>query len=70
MPKLTEYVKKFKVNDVDKDKKNRLMSFRIDNEKLLEKYKSIWTNIEGLKNIELNAIPMIANYQLLNGAVA
>ena len=67
---MSEYVKKFKANDVDKDKKNRLMSFRIDNEKLLEKYKSIWTNIEGLKNIELNAIPMIANYQLLNGAVA
>ena len=67
---MSEDIKKFKANDVDKDKKNRLMSFRIDNEKLLEKYKSIWTNIEGLKNIELNAIPMIANYQLLNGAVA
>ena len=30
------------------------MSFRIDDEKLLEKYKAIWTRIEDLKNIELN----------------
>ena len=34
------------------------MSFRIDYEKLLEKYKAIWTKIEGLKNIELNALPV------------
>ena len=32
------------------------MSFRIDDEKLLEKYKTIWTKIEDLKNIELNAL--------------
>ena len=30
------------------------MSFRISNEKLLEKYKVIWTKTEDLKNIELN----------------
>ena len=30
------------------------MSFRIDDEKLLKKYKAIWTRIEDLKNIELN----------------
>ena len=30
------------------------MSFRIYNEKLLEKHKTIWTNIEDLRNIELN----------------
>ena len=30
------------------------MSFRIDDEKLLKKYKTIWTRIEDLKNIELN----------------
>ena len=29
-----------------------LMFFRIDDEKLLEKYKTIWTKIEDLKNIE------------------
>ena len=34
------------------------MSFRIDGEKLLEKYKSIWTKIEDLKNIEWNALPV------------
>ena len=33
------------------------MSFRIDDEKLLEKYKTVWTKIEDLKNIELNALP-------------
>ena len=34
------------------------MSFRIDDEKLLEKYEEIWTKIEDLKNIELNALPV------------
>ena len=34
------------------------MSFHIDDEKLLEKYKAIWTKIEDLKNIELNALPV------------
>ena len=29
-----------------------LMFFRIDDEKLLEKYKTIWARIEDLKNIE------------------
>ena len=28
------------------------MTFRTDDEKLLEKYKTIWTKIEKLKNIE------------------
>ena len=32
------------------------MSFLIDDEKLLETYKSIWTKIEDLKNIELNML--------------
>ena len=32
------------------------MSFRIDDEKLLEKYKLIWTKIENLKNIKLSAL--------------
>ena len=43
------YVKIFKVKDGDKDKNNNLMSFGIDDEKLLEKYKTIWTKIEDLK---------------------
>ena len=33
------------------------MSFRIDHEKLLEKYKAIWTKTEDLKYIKLNALP-------------
>ena len=32
------------------------MFFRIDDEKLLEKYKAIWTKIEDLENIKLNAL--------------
>ena len=35
------YVKTFKVKDGDKDKNNKLMSFCIIDEKLLEKYKAI-----------------------------
>ena len=35
------------------DKINNLMSFRIKDEKLLERYKAIWTKIEDLKNIKL-----------------
>ena len=50
MPKMSGYVKTFKVKDGDKDKNNKLMSFRIDDEKLLGKYKAIWTKIEDLKN--------------------
>ena len=34
------------------------MSFCIDNVKLLEKYKAIWTKIEDFRNIELNALPV------------
>ena len=58
MTKMSEYVKIFNVKDEYKDKNNKLMSFRVDDEKLLEKYKVIWTKIEHLKNIELNALPV------------
>ena len=34
------------------------MSFRTDDEELLEKYKTIWTKTEELQNIELNALPV------------
>ena len=37
MPKMSGYVKAFK----DEDENNELISFRIDDEKLLEKYKAI-----------------------------
>ena len=47
------YVKIFEVKEVDKDKNNNLMSFRIDDEKLLEKCKAIWTKMDYLKNIKL-----------------
>ena len=48
------YVKTFKV----KEGNNKLMPFCIDDEKLLEKYKAIWTEIEDLKNIKLNTLPV------------
>ena len=54
---MSEYVKTFKVKDGDKDN-NKLMPLHIDNNKLLEKYKTTWTKIEDLKNIELNASPI------------
>ena len=40
------------------NKKSKLMSFHIDDEKLLEKYKAIWTNIEDLNNVQLNVLPV------------
>ena len=46
MPKMSGYVQTFKVED----KINKLMSFRIDDEKLFEKHKAIWPKIENLKN--------------------
>ena len=58
MPKMSGYFNTFKVKEEDKDKKNKLISFRIDDEKLLEKCKAIWTKTEDLKNIELNALPV------------
>ena len=58
---MSEYVKTFKVKDGDKDKSNKLMSFRIDDQKLLKKYEAIWTKIEDLKNIKLNALPVYHN---------
>ena len=48
MSKISRCVKTFKVED----KINKLMSFCTDDEKLLEKYKAIWTKIEDLKKIE------------------
>ena len=53
---MSGYIKTYKVEDEDNYKNNEFMSFRIDDEKLLEKYKPIWNKIEDLKNIELNAL--------------
>ena len=57
MPKMSGYVKTFTVED----KINKLMSVRIDDEKLSEKYKAIWTKSEDLKNIELDALLVYNN---------
>ena len=54
---MSEHVKIFKDKEIYKNKNNKLMSLRIDNEKLLKKYKIIWPKIEDLQNIELEATP-------------
>ena len=56
LPKMSGYVKTFKDDSEDKNKTNKLMNLCIDDHKLLEKYKTIWTMIENLKSIELNAL--------------
>ena len=43
---MSGYAKTFKVKEGNKDKNNKLMSFRIDDKKLFEKYKAIWNKIE------------------------
>ena len=48
MPKMIGYVENFKVDD----EINKLMSFRIDDEKSLENYKAICTKIEDLKILD------------------
>ena len=55
---MSEYVKTFKVKDWDKYKKNKLMPSQRDDEKLLEKYKAIWSKIEEIENIELSPLPV------------
>ena len=52
LPKISGYVKTFKDNN------NKLMQVHIDDNKLLEKYKIIWTKMEDLKNIELDDLPV------------
>ena len=51
LPKISGYVNSFKVKVGDKDKNNTLMSLRIDNDNLLEKYKTVWTKIECFKKM-------------------
>ena len=39
MPKMNRYVNTFQVKEVDQDKNNTLMSFRLDHENLLKNIK-------------------------------
>ena len=55
---MRDYALKAKVKDGDKDKSNKLIFFRIDDEKLLEEHQTILTKIKDLKNIELNDLPV------------
>ena len=57
MPKMSGYVKTFKVEETN----SILISSNIDNEKLLEKCKAIWNKIEDLKYIKLNDLPVYDN---------
>ena len=66
LPKMHGYVKTFKVKNGNKDENNKVMSLRINDDKLLEKYKTIWTKIEGLKNIELHALPVYDDRYIKN----
>ena len=61
LPKVSPFITTFKVKDGDKDKNNQSMSFHIDDEKLFEKYKTIWTKIEDITNIKFNTIPVYDN---------
>ena len=55
---MSGYVKTFKGKDGSKDKNNKLLSFRIDDDKLLGKYKTFWNKIEELENTILNPWPV------------
>ena len=55
---MSGYVKPYKVNEKEKYKNDKFLSFGIDDEKLLEKYKAVQTKIEDLKNINLSALPV------------
>ena len=50
LSKMIGYVKIFKVNFGNKDKSNKLVSFCLDDKNLSEKYKTIWTKVDDLKN--------------------
>ena len=41
MPKMSGYFKPYKVNEKEKYKNDKFLSFCIDDEKLLEKYKAV-----------------------------
>ena len=54
LTKMSRYVKTSKDKSGDKNKYNKLMSLPIGDDKLLEKYKAIWTKIKDLE--QLNCI--------------
>ena len=55
---MSGYVKTLKDKGGDKNKNNKLTFLCIDDEKLLEKYKTIWNKIEDLRNIKFDALPV------------
>ena len=59
---MSRYVKAFKVKHRDKDKNSKLMSFRTDHEKLLGKFKTIWTKTEDLKKYSIQCINILLQY--------
>ena len=54
---MSRYGKMFKDKNGDKNENNELMSLHIDDDKLLEKYKTNAIKIEDLKDIELDNLP-------------
>ena len=50
MPKMSRYVKSFKVKEADKDKNNKLVSFSIDDEKL---FTNLWWQIYKIQNTDI-----------------
>ena len=62
---MSGYVQTFKVKFREKDKNNKWMSFRIDDEKLLENYQTIWIQTEDIElNIELNVLTVHHDRQI------
>ena len=55
---MKRYDKTFKDKDINKNNNNKSMPLRINDSKLFEKYKIIWTKIEDLKNTEIDALPV------------
>ena len=51
LPKMSGYVKNFKVKSRNKDNSSKMTSIHLDDDKLLVKYKTIWINSGELKNI-------------------
>ena len=61
LAEISGYVKIFKVKDGNKNQNTKLMSFRMDDDNLLEKHKTIWNKIEDFKNIELQSLSVYAD---------
>ena len=57
-PKMSGYVKVFKGKIKNKNKNQKLRHLYLGDCKLLEKYKTIWTKIEDLRNNQLDALPV------------